>query len=41
MLTAAHKQPGFTLVELVVAIAVFAILLLLGMPAYTAWMQNS
>jgi type IV fimbrial biogenesis protein FimT len=41
MLTPARKQQGFTLVELVVAIAVFAILLLLGMPAYTAWMQNS
>lgn len=41
MLAGLHPQRGFSLIELMVAIAVFAILLTLGMPSLTTWMQNS
>jgi type IV fimbrial biogenesis protein FimT len=34
-------QLGVTLIELMVGIAVFAILLVAAMPSFTAWMQNS
>lgn len=32
---------GFSLIELLVALGVFAILLLVAMPGYTAWIQNT
>lgn len=34
-------QRGFSLVELMVGLAIFAILLLAVMPGYSAWMQNT
>jgi type IV fimbrial biogenesis protein FimT len=38
-----HHKPaaGFSLVELMIAIAVFSILIMLGAPSFTSWMQSS
>lgn len=36
-----HAARGFSIIELVVAIAVFAILLMAGLPSFNTWMQNS
>lgn len=36
-----NKRPhGFTLVELLVTLAVFALLIMVGMPSMTTWLQN-
>ena len=35
------RQFGFTLIELVVALAIFGILMAVGMPSFSAWTQNS
>ena len=32
---------GFTLIELVITLAVFAILLMIGLPSMTTWLQNT
>ncbi|OIR04948.1 fimbrial protein precursor [mine drainage metagenome] len=36
-----YKQSGFSLVELMVGIAIMAILVTLGMPSYNAWIHNT
>jgi type IV fimbrial biogenesis protein FimT len=36
-----HRQRGVTLVELIIAIAVLAALLAMGVPAFTEWIQNT
>ena len=36
-----HKFQGFTLVELMITVAIFAILMAAGMPAFDQWSQNS
>jgi type IV fimbrial biogenesis protein FimT len=41
MLILSQKQQGVTLIELMVAIAILAILLTLGIPNFTVWMQNT
>lgn len=43
MLTIRRKkgEKGFTLIELMIAIAILAIALALGMPGYKSWMQNT
>ena len=38
---AARPQAGFTLVEVLVSLAVLATLLAVGLPSYLTWMQNS
>lgn len=40
MLNPFNKMRGFTLIELMVAVAIFALLLTLGSRAFTAWIQN-
>ena len=35
------RSPGFTLIELMVALAIVALLLLLGMPSFTTFLRNS
>jgi type IV fimbrial biogenesis protein FimT len=35
------RQRGFTLIELMVALAIAALLLLLGMPSFTTYLRNS
>jgi type IV fimbrial biogenesis protein FimT len=35
------RAPGFTLIELMVALAIVALLLLLGMPSFTTFVRNS
>jgi len=40
MLTSVHKLRGFTLIELMVAVAIFALLMGLGIPAFQSWIQN-
>lgn len=37
----AHVQRGFTLIELMVCIAVFASLMAIGAPNFSTWMRNS
>jgi type IV fimbrial biogenesis protein FimT len=41
VLAGLHPQRGFSLIELMVGIAVFATLMVLGLPSLTTWMQNS
>lgn len=41
MLTSAQKLRGMTLVELLVAVAIFALLLSLGIGSFRDWIQNS
>jgi len=36
-----RKGQGFTLIELMVGLAIFALLMLLGMPAFTTFLRNS
>lgn len=36
-----HGQWGFSLIELMVAIAIFGIVVALGMPSYRVWIQNT
>lgn len=40
VLTAAKTQKGFTLIELLIGLVIMGVLLALGMPAFTTWMQN-
>lgn len=35
------RPPGFTLVELLIAVAVLGILIVLGIPSFNEWIQNS
>lgn len=35
------RQPGFTLIELMVSISVMAIIILVGIPSYQQWTQNT
>lgn len=41
MLKAAHNQYGVSLLELMIAIAVGSILLMLGIPSFKSWIQNT
>lgn len=41
VLTQSHNQQGVTLVELIVGIAILAILLAVGAPSLSSWIQNS
>lgn len=41
MLRIAHSQQGTTLVELLIGLAIIAMLFALGSPAFTSWIQNS
>ena len=41
MLAGLHLQRGVSLIELMVGIAVFATLVMLGLPSFTTWLQNS
>ncbi len=41
VLTAVKKALGVTLIEMMIAIAVFAILILAALPSFTAWIQNT
>lgn len=34
-------QHGFTLIEMLIGIAILALLIMLGLPSYTAWIQNT
>ena len=36
-----HTSRGFTLVELMITVTIFAILLVVGMPTFNQWSQNS
>jgi type IV fimbrial biogenesis protein FimT len=39
---AAHRKPrGFTLIEIFIALLIVALLLMLGMPSFTAFLRNS
>lgn len=40
MLIRSESQSGFTLIELVITLAIVGILLALAMPGFSAWMQN-
>ena len=40
-MTAQAQSPGFTLIELMVALAIVALLLFLGMPSFTTFIRNS
>ena len=40
MLNPFNKMRGFTLIELMVAVAIFGLLLTLGSRSFTAWIQN-
>lgn len=37
----AGRRGGFTLIELMIGLAIIAIVLLLGLPSYHVWMQNT
>lgn len=41
MLTVIPKSSGFTLIELMIAITIFALALSLGIPSYRTWVQNT
>jgi type IV fimbrial biogenesis protein FimT len=41
MLKAAHNQYGVSLLELMIAIAIGSILLMLGIPSFKSWIQNT
>lgn len=41
MLIHSQKQQGVTLIELMIAIAILAVLLTVGVPSFKVWMQNS
>ena len=41
MLKTRRAQGGLTLVELMVTLTIFGALLLLGLPSFSAWLQNS
>jgi type IV fimbrial biogenesis protein FimT len=41
VLNTAPKSAGFTLIEVMVVVAVIAIVTMLGLPSYRAWIQNS
>lgn len=41
MLTLRHSQQGTTLVELLIGLAIVALLFALGTPAFFSWLQNS
>lgn len=40
-MTAPRHAPGFTLIELMVALGIAALLLLIGMPSFTTFLRNS
>jgi type IV fimbrial biogenesis protein FimT len=40
VLTNRHKQGGFTLVELMIGLAILALLLTQALPSFTSWLQN-
>lgn len=41
MLILSQKQQGVTLIELMIGIAIMAILLTIGLPSFNVWMQNA
>lgn len=41
MLISIRQQQGVTLIELVIAVAILGILLMMGVPAFSEWIQNS
>jgi type IV fimbrial biogenesis protein FimT len=41
MLIASHRQPGFSLIEIMVAMAIFIVLLGIAAPNFAAWIQNT
>jgi type IV fimbrial biogenesis protein FimT len=41
MLNAVHNQRGFSLLELMIAIAIASLLMMLGAPSFVLWIQNS
>ena len=41
MLKAAHNQYGVSLLELMIAIAIGSVLLMLGIPSFKSWIQNT
>lgn len=41
MLTTRHDMRGFTMIELMIGVAVFAILVSVGAPSFMAWVQNT
>jgi len=41
MLIAAHNQVGVSLLELMMAIAIGSVLLMMGIPSFQSWMQNT
>jgi type IV fimbrial biogenesis protein FimT len=41
VLSALHRQSGVNLIELMIGLAVLAILILVSLPSYTVWIQNT
>ncbi len=41
MLSRLHPQQGVTLIELCIGIVIMAVLIVLALPTFTAWLQNS
>lgn len=41
MLTLAQKQRGFSLIELIIGVAIIGILLSVGLPAFSLWVENT